>query len=52
MRPLERTAHLASVELDGPRVALRRGKDGRLNVQPAPEAAAPASAASAPAAPR
>ena len=42
-RPLERQVHLGSVQLEGPRVDLRRDRDGRLNLLP-PETTAAASA--------
>ena len=32
IRPLERKLHLASLELTGPRIAVRRGKDGQINL--------------------
>ena len=37
-RPLERKLHLASLELTGPRIAVRRGKDGQINLLPPPDA--------------
>ena len=54
VRPLQRRVHLAAVELDGPRLLLRRDAAGRINLLPAqappdsPEKIA-AGAASAPA---
>ncbi len=45
-RPLERQVHLGLVQLDGPRVDLRRDRDGGLNLVP------PQAAASAPERPR
>ena len=42
-RPLERQVHLGLVQLEGPRVDLRRDRDGRLNLLP-PETTAAASA--------
>ena len=39
VRPLERRVHLSSLELSGPQLAVRRDKDGQLNLMLAPDAA-------------
>ncbi|MFV0679121.1 DUF748 domain-containing protein [Ottowia sp.] len=40
VRPLERQIHLTSVALQGPQLALRRERDGRLNLQKTTKASA------------
>ncbi len=55
VRLFQRQIHLAAVELNGPHLAVRRDKDGQLNLlvtaaEPAPAAVAPAASAAEPAA--